>query len=1255
MALGPGSIAFVGFNADGTDNLAFVVLQPISAGTVITFTDNEWNGTNFNTGEASWTWTATGDVAAGTVVTMDGLAAGQTAASNLGTIAFSDETQRDISISNETIYAYVGDVSAPAFLTAISNDAFSSANGLLTNTGLVQGQTAISLTSLDADADIATYAGIRGAASFDALLPMINNPANWISQDGSAINHNDGTPPDVPFSTNPFVGEPDFQAVGFAADSLTVSHAEGDSGETVFTFNVERSGGTTGTVSFSGSIGFVGTSRADDFAGPLSFTGTIADGQTSATVTVNVLGDVVFEPDENFTLTLQSVSNNSVGTVVGEDAVATGTIVNDDVASVNIAFVGFNGDGTDNLAFLAVSDLAAGTVIHFTNGEWAGSSFNMTGVIGGAGMWSWTAGTDIAAGTVVTMDALATGSATSNLGTVTLLSATPPDLQEDSFEVVYAYLGTPEAPSSFLSAITNSSTFVLNGAVLAGTNLIPGVNAIALGGSDTDIAYYNGPRHGFATYEEYLSSINNAANWVKQENFAVDNSVDGVFPDAPFPALPFSNDPAAQVVQFASASLSVTQPEGTGGDTAFTFTIERTNGTAGDLAFTVRVPVAPYSDAANATDFGGALPVITGTILDGQSSTTVTIMVKGDTFWELNERFHLVLESASNPDASSVVIGNGFAALGTINNDDIQPTKVLAGEEHSAPIILTGQIHFVIEQGGSTRGITWSGSNMDIVIDNGGQTGSITAADNAQGAVTINNLATGIIRGVVSAEDAGNTDYTLNNAGLIELAGDRMDLRDAAEAGGTVVINNLAGGVIIQTTATQDIMRPGASVTNNYGVISHAPGAVGGSSDGLDYQSAPGVVNNYAGGWIEASRHAVTGDAAVTVFNEAGGTLIGRNGSAVNVDNNATEAERAFITNYGTMEGRSANLADSDGDAIDIDGLLTLDNYGRIAGMGHNGYHSGEPNVSEGLAVGGGIINNHTDGEIYGYGRAIQVDNSSNSNALGATTIVNAGLIHGDGNLPTDVTPEEQALFAERIKGGEAINIVGSFGDTLTNGATGQIVGGVKMGGGDDVVTNKGTMTATGGSALDMGDGNDTLTNSGTITGNVLMGGDNDVFQGRNGSTVAGMVDGGDGNDSLTGGDGGDVLLGGVGNDTVKGGAGGDELSGGEGHDLLNGGQGNDTLSGGAGNDTMLGGAGEDVFVWAPGFGVDRIGDFGAGDQLDLSGFDFADGQAVIDAMFQQGGNVVLRIMDGEKLTLQNVQLADLDPNQFIVEGAVLI
>ena len=88
--MGPGSIAFTGFNADRKDNLAFAAMQDIAAGTVITFTDNEWSGSAFNTGESTWTWTAASDIAAGTVVTMDNLAAGETATSNLGAIAFSE-------------------------------------------------------------------------------------------------------------------------------------------------------------------------------------------------------------------------------------------------------------------------------------------------------------------------------------------------------------------------------------------------------------------------------------------------------------------------------------------------------------------------------------------------------------------------------------------------------------------------------------------------------------------------------------------------------------------------------------------------------------------------------------------------------------------------------------------------------------------------------------------------------------------------------------------------------------------------------------------------------------------------------------------------------------------------------------------------------------------------------------------------------------------------------------------------------------
>jgi hypothetical protein len=157
MSLGLGSIAFVGFNADGADNLAFVALETISAGTVIHFTNDEWNGSGFIAGESTWSWTATGDIAAGTIITLDGLSSAATASSNLGTIAFSG-TATGLANLNESVYAYVGALGAPsAFLAAIANDDFVAAGGTLDNTGLILGTHAINLDGIDTDADIAAY------------------------------------------------------------------------------------------------------------------------------------------------------------------------------------------------------------------------------------------------------------------------------------------------------------------------------------------------------------------------------------------------------------------------------------------------------------------------------------------------------------------------------------------------------------------------------------------------------------------------------------------------------------------------------------------------------------------------------------------------------------------------------------------------------------------------------------------------------------------------------------------------------------------------------------------------------------------------------------------------------------------------------------------------------------------------------------------------------------------------------------------
>lgn len=890
MAFGPGSIAFTGYNADGNRNLAFVAIEGISAGTVITFTDNEWDGASFNTGESTWSWTAAGDIAAGTVVTLDNLVANLTATSNLGAIAFTEETDRYIQAANESIYAYVGDSTAPTFLAAIANDGFRSNYGLLDNTGLTLGVTAISLQTKDADADIAAFHGGRvNPTNYADFLTSINNAGNWITQDTSANDAVDGIGPDAPFATTPFVVDPAAQKVSFAPDSLTVTQTQGDSSTTTLTFTVERTNGTTGAVNFSGIV-IAGATDANDFGGalPTTFSGTIADGASTGTVSITISGDVVYETDEAFTLTLVSATNNAAPVYVStapDETVATGVIASDDTI---------------------------------------------------------------------------------------------------------------------------------------------------------------------------------------------------------------------QIIGFAAGSAEVFVVEGDTGTKTITFTIERTGtgGTEGAVEFSGEFYV--WGNGFDAADLGGALlETFSGTIPDGAASTTVSFTISGDTAAEGNEAFNLYLTSVTNPSAETIVIDDSRSnAYGTILNDD-GPVVVHSGETVTQSIGLTGQATLTIEEGAHINGFQFAGPSLDAVINNASSIDAFYLDDGVDGRLVFNNLATGVVTGrsEIGTLSPGS-EVIINNAGLFTGA-HKVIKSEGDSEGYHVTINNLAGGVIDSgSDGNKAIVVRGNVDINNAGriIVPAEEGATSAGGEAIEYTGENVNLHNLAGGWIEGSHHAFTGESAATVINDAGGTMIGRNGSAVNIDNDADEANTVTVINHGLMQGKSQNYEDSDGDAVDVDGRVSLENWGTIEGLGHNGYHKGEPNVSEAIAAGAANIVNHTGGMIYGYGRAIQIDNSGNENAFAATTIVNAGTIKGDGNLPTAVTPEEVTLFEGRIRGAEAINIVGSFGDSLTN--TGQIIGGVSMGGGNDVVINKGMMIATGGSAANLGEGDDT-------------------FDAHAGSTVSGLIDGGDGNDTL--------------------------------------------------------------------------------------------------------------------------------------------
>ncbi|KRE16519.1 hypothetical protein ASE63_14955 [Bosea sp. Root381] len=570
------------------------------------------------------------------------------------------------------------------------------------------------------------------------------------------------------------------------------------------------------------------------------------------------------------------------------------------------------------------------------------------------------------------------------------------------------------------------------------------------------------------------------------------------------------------------------------------------------------------------------------------------------------------LAAATGVERLEVQAGS-WSVAGSAVYDEI---VIRDGATVTSGLIIDNDDEVEIDAGGklivSNNAVTWAGGG-DAVLTNAGlievNAGErlLQATAGAAGSLTIDNLAGGTLRGEIGPSRAGAAGATIvvSNAGVIEADGRVMDFDDFDDNGASVTINNQAGGIIRQHGENTDVIRPGQNGTvNNWGTITSETGAVAGG-DLIDFQeNSGGKVNNHAGGLLEGAKHAITGKKTVTIVND--GTIIGRNGSAVNIDNDGAEASRVHITNNGVMQGRSAGLADSDGDAIDVDGLVTILNTGTIEGLGASGSKDGEPNVSEAIAAGGGTIVNDTGATIRGHGRAIQVDNSGNAGAPGATLIVNRGLIEGQGNGPENVSPEEAAGFD--LRGNEAINLIGDHADEVINVAGATIIGGVSMGGGNDKLGNSGLIEATGGAAIDMGDGDDHLNLyvGAVVNGKILLGAGNDLVTATSSSDFD--IDAGDGDDQIYLGDGDDSVRGGVGNDTIYSGAGDDFIDGGDGDDILygeagndtiHGGAGNDIISGGAGDDTIHGGAGNDTIIAGP--GNDYIDGGDGYDTLDLS------------------------------------------------------
>lgn len=183
-ALSTGDMAFTSFNS-AEDGWSMVTFVDIAANSKVYFTDNEWNGSAFNTGESYHQWSSgTSTIAAGTVIRFSKIDHSTNLSASYGTLSratVASSSNYGISQSADTIYAFTAASASStptSFLAAISSGTFGTvADGTLTNTGLSVGAGAIQLSN---SSDWAQYTGARSTmTSFAAYKPLVNDISKW--------------------------------------------------------------------------------------------------------------------------------------------------------------------------------------------------------------------------------------------------------------------------------------------------------------------------------------------------------------------------------------------------------------------------------------------------------------------------------------------------------------------------------------------------------------------------------------------------------------------------------------------------------------------------------------------------------------------------------------------------------------------------------------------------------------------------------------------------------------------------------------------------------------------------------------------------------------------------------------------------------------------------------------------------------------------------------------------------------------------
>jgi gliding motility-associated-like protein len=637
----------------------------------------------------------------------------------------------------------------------------------------------------DADGDQNTYSitagnddGIFGIDPLTGIITVVNTTNldfETTPQYILTIEVTDGANSDVATITIDVINT-DADAAITVGDATV---AEGDAGTVDMNFNVTSSVSVANTLTFDYLISDVSTSGMDYTIS--SGSGSITAVSDNTTLVIPVVGDVIVEGTETFTLT---ISNLSAGTLA--DATATGTITDDDNASISLLDASASeSDGT--LAFIATLDnpVEGGVVMNYSFSDVSATGIDDYNNTAGSVTFIGSAGETQTINVSLVDDPVVEDT---EIFTVSLTNVNP------QVSVTPNVSGTITDNDGFAVLNIENITLDENGS----NNFTVTVDKAVQGGFQVSYSFFDGTAIGGNDFDNTAGILNFMGTAGETHTITVTGIDDAVVEGSEqftvqlnsSNTLVNTDDTATgTIIDDDATNVTIKDVLVTEGQTA-TFTLTLNKAIAGGTNIT-----CSFTDvtAAGNVDYNNESKTITFVGTAGETHT-LDVAIPDDAVVESTETFTVHLSS------SNTLVGADDTAIGTIEDNDGMAT--IAIEDQS--IEEGGDMTFTVTLDKAVQ----DGCTVNYTLVDGTATGGVDF-NNSAGSVGFAGTAGEIqqitVTTIEDQRDEGSESFTMNLS-TTHLLVDASDI-----ATGQIMDNDVAG--ITVSTISNNTSEAGQTAT----------------------------------------------------------------------------------------------------------------------------------------------------------------------------------------------------------------------------------------------------------------------------------------------------------------------------------------------------------------------------------------------------------------------------------------------------------